>query len=116
MRVYLDDKKSPENHLSEKDREGLFVFKDPLATLRFLHENEKDIEVAYLGHYPTDYYFQGSDIVEDIFLHKYYNDGKYFPKLSKIYLHNIDSGFKNTLISKHQKELKKLGIELTTLD
>lgn len=77
--AHRDDKKSPENHLS-------------------------------------DYYFQGSDIVEDIFLHKYYNDGKYFPKLSKIYLHNIDSGFKNTLISKYQKELKEFGIELTILD
>lgn len=116
MRVYVDQERKPENHLSEEDRNGLLVFKDPLAALCFLHENEKDIEVAYLGHYPTDYYFEGSDIVEDIFLHKHYNEGEYFPKLSKIYLHNIDSGFKNTLISKYQEELKELGIELTILD
>lgn len=75
MRVYVDQERKPEDYLSEEDRNGLLVFKDPIAALCFLHENEKDIEVAYLGHYPTDYYFQGSDIVEDIFLHKYYDEG-----------------------------------------
>lgn len=116
MRVYVDQERKPDEHLFNEDKDQLIVFKDPIAALCFLHDNEKDIEVVYLGLYPTDYYFKGSDIVEDIFLHKYYDDGEYFSKLSKIYLHNIDSTFKNTLISKYQEEFRKLGIELTSLN
>ncbi|AMM44002.1 hypothetical protein FDG95_gp540 [Pectobacterium phage vB_PcaM_CBB] len=109
MKVYVDDIRNPENHLSAEQAEGIHWKKEWWEAKNFIFDNCEEIETIHLDNFLGDRTHTGADILRMVT--RSLKRGT-FPKLKQIYLHSSDKEVVNNLYNSQIECCKEAGVEL----
>lgn len=110
MKIWIDDIRDPNNHLSTEDAENIIWAKEWWEAKNCVLQNSLDIEVIHFDNFLGDPNNRtGSDILSMVMYRLSRNK---FPKLSKIYLHSSDESVVNNLFNVYNEKCNNYGIEL----
>ena len=109
MKVYVDDIRNPENHLSTELAQGIHWKKEWWEAKNFIFNNSEEIEAIHLDNFLGDRTHTGADILHMVVRHL---KRGIFPKLKQIYLHSSDEDVVNKLYDCHYERCKEAGVEL----
>ncbi|QOI71917.1 hypothetical protein pEaSNUABM50_00441 [Erwinia phage pEa_SNUABM_50] len=109
MKVYVDDIRNPQNHLSSEQAADVVWIKEWWDARNFIFYNNLEIEVIHLDNYLGDRTHTGADLLRMITYR--FRRGE-FPKLKQIYLHSSDKDIVNKLYDTHIERCTEAGVEL----
>ena len=109
MKVYVDDIRNPENHLSTEQAEGIIWLKEWWEAKNFIFDNSEEVEVIHLDNFLGDRRHTGADILRMV---AYRLKRGMFPKLKQIYLHSSDEEVVNKLYDSHFERCTSDRVEL----
>lgn len=109
MKVYVDDIRNPEHHLTPEQAEGIVWKKEWWEAKNFIFDNASEIEVVHLDNFLGDRNHTGADILRMI-THRLKRDA--FPKLKQIYLHSSDKEVIENLYNTQIERCTNAGVEL----
>lgn len=109
MKVYVDDIRKPENHLTPEQAEGIILKTEWWEARNFIFDNSEVIEVIHLDNFLGDRNHTGADILRMV---TYRLKRGTFPNLKQIYLHSSDKDVVNKLYDAQIERCKEAGVEL----
>lgn len=112
MKVYVDDIRNPENHLSTEQAEGIVWIKTWREARNFILQNSAEIEVIHLDNFLcSGIGFSANHTGANILGTVMYRIDK-FTNLKQIYLHSSDTDVVDTLYNNHIERCTSAGVEL----
>ena len=109
MKVYVDDIRNPENHLSTEQAEGIVWIKEWWEAKNFIFHNNEEIEVLHFDNFLGDRTHTGADLLMMV---TYRLKRNAFPKLKQIYLHSSDKDVVEKLYNAQIERCTDAGVEL----
>lgn len=110
MKIYVDDIRNPENHLTAEQSSGIVWLKEWWEAKNFIFANSTEVEVLHFDNFLGDRNQRtGGDILSMVV---YRLKRGIFPVLKQIYLHSSDEDVVNKLYEQHIEMCNKYGIEL----
>lgn len=110
MKVFIDDIRDPNNHLSTEDAEGIIWLKEWWEARNFVLNNSLELEVIHFDNFLGDpQHRTGADILSSVMYRLGRNK---FPKLKQIYLHSSDESVVHKLYEQYNERCLANGIEL----
>lgn len=116
MKVFIDDKRSPESVLGEEDGKGFIWIKEAWEAKKFLMDvnNEKQITEIHFDHYLGDDRLTGGILFADLVVADIlYSGADVWKSLKKMSLHSSDRDIVEEYMEMFEEELReKFSIEL----
>lgn len=109
MKVYVDDIRNPENHLTSEQSDGIIWIKEWWAAKNFIFDNSGEVEVIHLDNFLGDRKHTGADILSMV-THRLKRGT--FPNLKQIYLHSSDKDVVEKLYNSQIERCISAGVEL----
>lgn len=109
MKIFVDDIRNPENHLSTEQCAGIVWLKEWWEAKNFIFQNALEIEVIHFDNFLGDRNHTGADLLRMVTYRLRHNE---FPKLKQIYLHSSDKDVVNSLYNSQIERCTAAGVEL----